>query len=163
GFRYVYLRERLEFATTSPDFPPVAGEFFNTSDTFDARNNFYGGQVGARAAWNLRPLSLSATRKVALRVMRPTVPVDGFTPTNDFTVNGGPGEVFPGAYFSQPTNIGQHRRDRFGVVPEASASVGYQMTQSLRLSVGYTFLYLNDVVRPGEQIDRAINAGQSAA
>jgi hypothetical protein len=165
GFRYVYLRETLQFRTSSPTIePPTPGEFFVTSDTFDASNSFYGGQVGARATWCAGALSVAATGKVALGVMHQHLGINGFLATNDFNTpfGTGPGQVFQGGYFALPSNIGTHTRDRFGVVPELGVNVKYQLTQHLAVSVGYTFLYLNNVIRPGEQIDRVINGNQSS-
>jgi hypothetical protein len=36
-------------------------------------------------------------------------------------------------------------------------TLGYQVTDWLRLTAGYNFLYWNTVARPGEQIDRQVN------
>ena len=41
-------------------------------------------------------------------------------------------------------------------------SVGYQVTENLRLALGYTFLYASTVVRPGDQIDPVSGAGDPA-
>jgi hypothetical protein len=49
--------------------PQIPGEFFVTSDSFDGRTDFYGGQIGARVAWSFGDLTLAATGKVALGVM----------------------------------------------------------------------------------------------
>ncbi|HEV3261967.1 MAG TPA: BBP7 family outer membrane beta-barrel protein, partial [Gemmataceae bacterium] len=62
----------------------------------------------------------------------------------------------------QPTNIGTYSRDRFAVVPEATVRVGYELTEYLRASLGYTFLYCSEVVRPGDQIDRLLGPGHPA-
>jgi hypothetical protein len=35
-----------------------------------------------------------------------------------------------------------------------------ELTANVRARVGYTFLYVSSVVRPGDQIDRAINPHQ---
>jgi hypothetical protein len=56
--------------------------------------------------------------------------------------------------------IGKFNRNEFAVVPEVDVNFGYQY-QNVRLFVGYTFLYANNVLRPGPQIDHAINSTQS--
>ncbi len=167
GFRYVYFRERLGLDTSSPTVvPQTPGEFFVTNDNFDGHNDFYGAQVGARLTWGTERLTVAATGKVALGVMHEQLVVNGFYSTNDVFTNGilttGPRRTFPGGYFALPSNSGHFQRDRFGVVPEVGLNVSYRITRRLSLSAGYTFLYLNSVVRPGEQIDRNINGGQSA-
>src|SRR5262249_10097273 len=59
-----------------------------------------------------------------------------------------------------PTNSGHFSRDRFSVVPELGINVGYQVTDYLRVFVGYDFLYWSNVVRPGDVIDRTVNPPQ---
>jgi hypothetical protein len=51
----------------------------------------------------------------------------------------------------------------FAVVPEVGLNIGYQITSWASVFVGYTFLYTNNVVRPGNQINRNINPTQSTA
>jgi hypothetical protein len=55
------------------------------------------------------------------------------------------------------TNGGRQSHDEFGVVPEVNFNVGYQLRPCLRLYAGYTFLYLSDVARPGDQVNTTIN------
>jgi hypothetical protein len=75
-----------------------------------------------------------------------------------WTVTGG-----PGGYFALPSNIGEHTRTVFGVVPEIGLDVGYQITPWVSVFLGYSFLYASDVVRPGNQINRTINTTQNVA
>lgn len=55
------------------------------------------------------------------------------------------------------TNIGRTSEDRFVALPEAGVNVGYQLTKRLRVVGGYTFLYLPQVARSGEQISMQVN------
>jgi hypothetical protein len=80
--------------------------------------------------------------------------------TNTFNGLGTP-QRFPGGYFAQPTNIGDFHRAVFAVVPEIGLNVGYDLTGWMTAFFGYTFLYTNNVARPGNQIDRSINPIQS--
>jgi hypothetical protein len=160
GFRYLRLREQLAFSgsstfVTDPDV-------FSFTDVFDTDNHFYGGQLGLKAQYSSGRWFAEATTKVALGVMRQSVDVAGTLLTNDFNGFGTP-QVFQGGVFAQPTNIGSHTRDRFAVVPEAGLKVGYRLTSWASLFVGYTFLYANAVVRPGNQVDRNINTTQAMA
>ena len=43
------------------------------------------------------------------------------------------------------------------MVPEVGVKAGYQLTSRLRASIGYDFLYLSRVVRPGSQVDLFVN------
>jgi hypothetical protein len=162
GVRHLGLSERYHFDTNTPGVPPQPVDVFETRDAFDADNRFYGGQVGLRGRYALGRWQVSGGAKVALGAMREKVEIDGVLVTNDFNGFGTP-QAFPGGYFAQPTNMGTHRRDVFAVVPEATISVGYQVTSWALVFVGYTILYASDVVRPGDHVDRGINPSQSAS
>ena len=168
GFRWLQLTENLVFATSSPDVltagaPAAPDATFITEDKFDALNNFYSGQFGARAEYDFGRLSLAGTLKLALGWMDQQVKVNGLTTTNDFTDSTGPTTTFAGGYFAQPTNIGRDNRCQFAFAPEVEVQVGYRLTPALRATVGYSFLYVTSVARPGEQIDRVINPTQAVA
>ncbi|TPW02843.1 MAG: signal peptide protein, partial [bacterium] len=64
---------------------------------------------------------------------------------------------YRGGVFAQPTNIGKYKRDRFAVIPEVAVSLGGRLTRWARAWIGYDFLYVDPVLRPGDQIDRVIN------
>lgn len=162
GFRYVNLRETFSFTTNSPNVPPRPADVFQTKDQFDTTNNFYGGQVGVRTRYGRGPWALNGTFKFALGAIVQSVDIDGFLLTNDFNGFGEP-QRFPGGYFAQPTNIGNHSRTVFAVVPEIGLNVEYKVTNWITILLGYTFLFANNVVRPGDQIDRGINPTQSAS
>jgi Putative beta barrel porin-7 (BBP7) len=161
GFRYLNLREKFSFTTNSPSIVP-SFDIFQTIDQFDTTNHFYGAQAGLRACSGWGPLTFRGTFKFALGAMVQSVDVDGFLLTNDFNGFGSP-QRFPGGYFAQPTNMGNHTRTAFAVVPEIGLNVGYQITRRMNIFFGYTFLYTNNVVRPGDQIERSINPTQNAS
>jgi hypothetical protein len=111
-----------------------------TTDAFHTDNRFYGGNLGARARYRLGGLFLEAAGQVALGDTHETVDI-GFA---------GQG------IFARPSNSGRFTRDEFAVVPEASFNVGYDLTSWARATIGYTFLSVSQVARPGEQIDRQL-------
>ncbi len=162
GFRFLQLRESYTITTSSPYNPPNPSDIWNTTDAFDARNRFYGLQVGARAAYDQGPWVGSAIGKLALGTMQQRVSVNGFLETNDYN-NYGPTQIFPGGYFALPSNSGDHSRNTFAVVPEVALNLGYRLTPQATVYVGYSFLYASNVARPGEQINRNINPTQAVA
>jgi len=161
GFRYLRLNERLTFSTSSPLLAQPA-DIFITEDAFKTDNAFYGGQLGLRGERRWGRFFAQAALKVGLGAMHQTVDIRGSLVVNEFNQFGEP-QTFPGGYFAQPTNIGEHARDVFAVVPEGSVTLGLQLTHRASLVVGYTFLYASDVVRPGAQLDRGINPTQSTS
>lgn len=100
-------------------------------------------------------LFANITGKLALGDTHQTVDINGAT---TITPPGGPATVRPSGLLALPSNTGRFSRDEFSVVPEGSVNVGYQVTDNLRVSVGYTFLYWSDVVRPGDAIDLRVNS-----
>ena len=162
GFRYVSFNENLAFSSNNQGLPGFApGASYTESDRFQASNNFYGGNLGLRGEYQIGGLSLNATAKCALGAMNQAVNVSG----NAIDVSPGSGPasnfVLPSGIFALPTNIGNHSQTRFAVVPEVNFNLGYDITRNIRATVGYSFLYLSNVARPGTEIDHAINPTQS--
>jgi hypothetical protein len=90
--------------------------------------------------------------KVALGPNHEVVTINGLTRDPTSTVG-----VASGLLALAGANAGRQTTNRFVVVPEVGAQVGCQVTGHVRMSVGYQFLYVNDVARPGAQIDPAVN------
>jgi hypothetical protein len=160
GFRYLELLEDLGLATSEAGAPGVVAPSITrltSTDRFDTGNYFYGGQVGGQVEYWMGRLFAGGLLKVALGDNRQVVGINGNT-----LVTGTSGLVtaHPGGIFALPSNIGRYGRDEFAVVPEVGLTLGFQVSCHLRASVGYNFLYLSNVVRPGDQIDRAINPTQ---
>ncbi|MCS6852972.1 MAG: BBP7 family outer membrane beta-barrel protein [Gemmataceae bacterium] len=162
GFRYLNLEESLTFKTISTNLPPLPRDVFRTRDQVETRNNFSGYQIGLRAEYVADIWYVNVCGKIAFGGTDEDVRVEGRLVTNDFT-GYGPVQVFPAGYFALPSNIGQHHDAQFAILPEVDVNVGCQVTPSLRAFVGYTFLYLSQAVRPGDQLDRIINPSQGPA
>jgi hypothetical protein len=157
GLSYFNLSERVRVTENLAVLPGVAvigGTHFDIFDSFQAHNHFYGGQVGARTELRWGRLYTDLLARVASGVVTETVDVSGATRS---TAPTGVATTQPGGFLALPTNIGHHTRNQFAVLPEGRLAVGYQVTESLRAWIGYTFLYCSNVVRPGDQIDRVVN------
>jgi hypothetical protein len=157
GFRYLQLNESLN---VTQDF--VAGDFSEEDtwdDAFRTRNNFYGGQIGARAEYAYHRFFMNVTGKVALGVTNQQVALDGGL-TQAFLTNGTDNLGNPvqnvqvthtpgGGLLELPATL---TRNHFTVVPELGYNLGYQFTPYMRGAIGYTFVYWSSVVRPGDQV-----------
>ena len=162
GVRYLRLREGYSLTTHSPYIAPFGDDIWNTTDKFDTTNDFYGVQAGIRAQYDQRAYFANATAKVAVGAMAQTAGVSGSLVTNDFN-NFTSTQTFSGGYFALPTNIGNYSRTAFAVVPEVTLNFGYRITPAATIIVGYSFLYMSNVARPGNQISRTINPSQSTS
>lgn len=161
GFRYLQLEEELvlreNLESIDPNGEVPVGTRLLVEDRFRTRNEFFGGQVGAiaerwRDRWfvNIRGL-------LGLGVNRQAVQISG---TTTILVPGFPAETRPGGLLAQASNSGTFSRSEFAVVPEIGVSLGYQVTDHLRLYAGYSLLWWTNVVRPGDVIDLAVNPTQ---
>ncbi len=160
GFRYVQLNDGLgvgENLAIAPNVPGAGGTTFAIQDQFDTVNRFYGGQIGLRDEVRRGRFFVDVSGTVALGAVQEVVDVGGATV---ITPPGGAAVVRDGGLLALPTNIGRHTQSRFAVLPEVGLNVGYQLTDGIRVYTGYNFLYLSNVVRPGDQIDRVLNPTQ---
>jgi hypothetical protein len=148
GLRFVGLDESLQIAEEHVD--AAGGGSLLVVDRFRTSNKFYGGQVGALSEFHLGRWFVDVNGKVALGSMHQVADIAGVS-----SVNGGP--PIAGGLLAQSTNSGHFGRDRFAVVPELGLNVGYQVTDALRFYVGYNFLYMSSVIRPGDQIDQVLS------
>ena len=157
GFRYLDLAENLTIDQALVD--PVNAIYDSIHDQFGTRNQFYGGQIGSHVEMQFGRLGLDVVGKLALGTSHQGVDVSGFT-TETGPGSANPG-TFPGGVLTQPTNIGQQTRNQFTVVPEVQCKIRFQILPNLSAFSGYDFLYWNQVVRPGSQIDHMINPTQT--
>jgi hypothetical protein len=170
GFRYLNLSEAFNLRLNIFGVPGSAftGESGWAADQFATGNHFYGATLGVRAKYNIGPVSIEATGRVSFGVDNESLDVSGgFQEFNTPIVSGIPGLAFgqrpvtqgPNGIFAQPSNEGSTSGTRFAVVPEVGIKLGYHVTPSLELTVGYDFLFISSVLRPTDQIDRNFSKG----
>lgn len=161
GYRYLRLREGLQIAEslTSTDTGGAVplGTQIALSDAFVTENDFHGGEVGISAKWYRGVWTAEALGKLAIGNVHQQLHVHGDTIV---TVPGSTPFVTPGGLLTQPSNIGRHTNDEFAILPEINVNVRCQLTCSLAAVVGYSFVYLDHVLRVSDQIDRGVNATQ---
>jgi hypothetical protein len=146
GFRHLSLHEKFDLVNPFR-FASDAGD--DAVDIFHCTNRFYGAQVGARVGLRSGRLLADISAKVALGTNHEEVNISGFdTPVGGVTT--------PGGIYTNPSNIGRTLHDEFTVIPEVQVKIGFALTNYLRATVGYDFLYWNQVVRPGNQIDARV-------
>jgi len=146
--------EKVQFSPDVTDPPNLGGSRFTATDRFATRNQFYGAQAGVEGRWAYGRLSVGALGKLALGVTQQDLVIDGSSTISPPVPNNRPGNLLALA-----SNIGTFHRSSFSAVPELGVNLGYNFTDHLRGSVGYNVLWWSGVLRPGDQIDRNLNAG----
>jgi hypothetical protein len=170
GFRYLSLDEGFNLYLNIVGVPnsAFATEYGWANDQFSTQNHFYGATLGLRGKYNFGPMFVEASGRVSFGADNESVDVSGyFQEFNTPIVSGIPGVAYgqrpliqgPNGIFAQPSNEGQTSGNRFAVVPEVSIKLGYNLTPSTQLTVGYDFLFISSVLRPTDQIDRSFSKG----
>jgi Putative beta barrel porin-7 (BBP7) len=154
GFRYFDLRESLNLNDAT--FDTAAPGVVTVTDNFATRNEFYGGQLGLRAGGSFGRLTVDVTGKAAFGANHEISNISGLTTVTNGAFGFATGATL-GGVFAQPSNIGHTSRNAFALVPEGQLQIGYLLTRNIHPFIGYNFLYVSDVLRPGNQIDRNIN------
>jgi hypothetical protein len=160
GFRFINLDDELTITANSTfaDIVPVfGGGTRSVVDNFRTVNQFYGGQIGAEVGVQIWRVSLDVRSRVALGDMRQRAYIDG---TTRLTSAVGTTTVEPGGLLALPSNAGRYDRHRLAYIPEVGVNLGFQATSHVKLFAGYTFLWISDVVRAGDQIDPTVNVTQ---
>jgi hypothetical protein len=144
GFKYFSFDESLGI-----DERQLASDSV-TSARFSGRNRFYGGQVGAETEWHRSGYFLDLWAKLALGDNCETLGVGGTT------LEGG--HASAGGLLAAPAISGSYFRNEFACLPELGVNVGYELGAHVRFTAGYTFIYLSNAARPGEEAN-ALFAG----
>jgi hypothetical protein len=154
GFRYLSLVESFDLTATTTAVAPPPGTNSGFTDSFNTNNSFSGGQFGIEAEFALDQWLLNLQGKFGFGSMTERVTINGTQATLDASGNI---VTLPGGFFTGPNNIGEHRRTQSAFVPEFAAHLSYRVTPNLTATVGYTYLYISNVARPSDQIDRSVN------
>jgi hypothetical protein len=150
GVRYWELQEDLTVAAGSR----MGGIEAVSFDTFATRNRFIGPQIGGQMNFTRNNFTIDFTSKLAAGAMLEDVSIVGGS-----TAMLPSGAIInrPGGFLALSSNSGGHSRTKFAVINDVSLAVGYCITDYCQIRVGYDFMYVFQVVRPGEQTDLGIN------
>ena len=158
GYRWLQLEDGLLVEETTQSLAGVtSGTSFELFDRFDTRNSFHGGELGMSLRRQIaRCWSLEILAKLAIGNVNSEATIDGQTITIASTGT----TVDQSGLLAQGTNIGTYERDKIGTATEVGIKLKRACCNGIDLTVGYTFLYLSDVLRAGDQIDTNINVSQ---
>jgi hypothetical protein len=140
GFSYTDLHETLGVTSITSIGSPVL-----VDDAIGTRNQFYAGQIGTRTTFTYGKLSLVASGAIQAGVNHESIDRLGNTSFG--------GTSMPGGFLVQTSNAGRQTTDKFAVGLPSRLVLGYQVTQNLNAFIGYDFVYITNVVRPGNQTD----------
>jgi hypothetical protein len=70
------------------------------------------------------------------------------------------GQLLPGPFTALASNIGRGSADRVTLVPEVGLKASLELNSWCSLSLGYSLLYWNKVLCPGDQMSPLVNITQ---
>jgi hypothetical protein len=159
GYRYMRFTDDIDIDQTLVALSAVnnvaPGTTLNVGDRFNAANQLNAFDVGLTGEARRGPWTFGWVAKIAVGQNHETIDVNGATVV---TVPTTPPVTNTGGFLALPTNIGHFKRDVCSFVPELGVKVCYQITSGVRVNLGYNFLYWDNVVRAGQQIDTQINS-----
>ncbi len=161
GYRYARLREELyareNLVSSDPIGPIAIGTTLEVLDEFRTRNEFHGGDLGLQLWTHTHGWTVEVLGKIAVGAVTRTVESSGGTlvvsPIGDVSLTSG-------GLFAAPTNIGRYQSCRFSALPELTIRFRRPISRFFTLSVGYTAMVLDHVVRTGDQLDTVVNPTQ---
>lgn len=146
GYRHLQLDEALGVFTT---LRPTGGAPLLFQDQFNTRNAFNGIQIGIDGQFYFwSRWSIGGFAKLAVGNINEQLSIAGTTNVQ---------QPPAGGFLALQSNIGNTNQNRFGIVPELGAKLGWNLTDHLQFFVGYDAIFINEVLRVGQQVDAQIN------
>jgi hypothetical protein len=159
GWRYFEADEGLRLEQTQVS--AANASVIRTADQFDAHNRFNGGQLGFHADIRRGVVFCEMTAKIAFGQCYEVVRESGAAIFQPFGIQGPVTRAYGGSgLYAQPSSAGRSAGGAFAILPEGTFKFGFRLGDAGRVYVGYSFLYLSDAVRPGDQVDRTLHPGQ---
>jgi hypothetical protein len=152
GYQFMRVDEDLNISSTSLSeddaFAPL-GSVLAIEDSFDAENEFHGGQFGLASRYREGCWSFHSLAKVGFGVLRRTANLRGET----FTSIDGNNAIDPNGLLVRSTNAGSTEDHTFGWVPELDFSLGWHQYPRFDLTFGYNIIAMTDAIQVSGLID----------
>jgi hypothetical protein len=127
------------------------------ADQFSTHNQFAGPQVGTTLGLGWGRWSLEYTTKLAAGLTHQTRSIDGSPLLAASALSP---LLVPGPLLALPSNISHESAQRVTLVPEVGVKTRLALTSWCRVSLGYSLLYWNKVLCPGDQMSPLANVTQ---
>jgi len=148
GYRFTRLIDSVdvrddEFFYVPPQIVTDTSIQYTNVDNFRAVNNFNGGELGLDATMTRGRWSMDVLFKAALGVNNQDVQLFGLVRADRSVTGGG---------IQQQILAPEYSRNVFSWIPELTVTAGYQLTERIKVTVGYDIMYWSAVARSGNQI-----------
>lgn len=151
GYQFARLDEDLginAFTTLGP-LSASPGTTIELAESFHTRNEFHAGAIGIAANYVNCQWQVDLLAKIAFGHMRQSAAIAGQRTTTDTT----PTTVVTFGQHAPARNGDRFVRRTFAFSPEVGINFRYSVNECLALTAGYSYIYWNDVLQAGSQID----------
>jgi len=148
----------------SLNFPVPININSASNDQIKVYNHFIGPQIGFNADYKFDRWSIMTGAKLGIGVMHQVAKINSTTTqtvVREISSQNNQGAITTatntsattsaGGLLFSPMDVGQYSRNQFGLLPEINAKLGFKATERIKLTVGYDFLLLANVLRAPNQ------------
>jgi hypothetical protein len=163
GFRYLGQKDEFRSDQSSTvlkagtvgfgGVPAPAPDIVSLRDFLQTTNNFYGAQLGIQGRLQSGPWNMDLGVRAGLGLNQEHLEATGRTLLTD---PAGKTQYLFGGLFVPP-NLSRRDRSPVGYMSEVNVRIGYRITERWLASIGYTFLYWGNIIRPEGQINPVID------
>lgn len=147
GYRFARMSDDLLIDEAFNATAPVAAVTIH--DEFLAENRFHGVDLGFSTELRRNRWALRVLMKLGIGSTQSRMTIRGASAYNTAT--------YPIGLLALESNAGVYDRNVLSVVPELGVRLAYNFSPRLRGTVGYSFLYWNQVLRAGEHVPTSLN------
>ena len=161
GYRYFGVNEAFnarEVLNPEGGLWP-AGTRYELTDMIETKNDFHGVEFGAIWMYQRKRWLLEVTSLLAIGEIHRTVARNGST---RITVPGAIDETRAGGFLVRPEDIGTISDRDYAVLPQARVNVGYCIGNNWRATIGYNFMSLSSLFRPGAYMNNVFDGSTLA-
>lgn len=160
GYQYMRLDEDLRIRSTSlasGDQLAPSGSVSTLTDSFEAINEFHGGQIGVASNYREGCWSFRGLAKVGMGSLRRSAVRRG----TRVTELGGDEAFDPNGLLVRSTNRGVDNDSTFGWIPELDVSLGWHYFPNFDVTLGYHIIAMTDALQVSGMIDRGLASNVS--
>lgn len=145
------IRSQQTVTETGGNIP--VGTVSTIVDQFNTRNQFNGAILGLQWERKCGVWTWQTMGRMSLGNMHETLFVNGST---TIASPGQTTQTTTGGLFTAGSNIGRHSRNEFTAITEFGLNLGYRFSPCTQFNLGYTLIYINDVIQPAKNIDTSL-------
>ena len=146
GYRFARLIDSVDERDDEMSINRASADYlteYTYIDSYHAVNTFNGADLGLNAVCTFGRWSVDVVTKAAIGFNNQYVRLYGLEQVDASNTGGG---------IQASSGTQEYSRDRFSAIPELTVTGGYQVTDHVKITVGYDLLYWSAVVRAADQI-----------